>query len=285
MTIKNETVLITGGAGFIGSHLAHSLRHDYHVISLDNYSNGSEENHIDGVKYINADTAQCYQLEIYQPSIIFHFGEYARVEQSITDIEKVIKSNVIGTSQVLEYWRKKRCKLIYAGSSTKFGDGGRSIQDTPYAWTKAKNTEIIKAYSDWYKLPYAIVYFYNVYGEREVAEGPYATIVAKFLQRYHDGLPLEVTLPGTQERNFTYIGDTISALKLIADKGSGDEYGIGAPESYSLIDLAKMISDDIRFIPARKGNRNSAELKIQKTEALGWKTKMKLKTYIEKNKL
>lgn len=285
MEIFGKKILITGGAGFIGSHLAERLSRANSVVCLDNYSSGSYANHIDGVKYINSDTVKINNIDIIKPDLLFHLGEYSRVENSLTDVERVVQSNIIGTSQILEFWRKNRCKLIYAGSSTKFGDGGATVDETPYALTKAQSTELVNAYGRWYGLEYSIVYFYNVYGGREIATGNYSTVVAKFLHRYAHGLPLQVVRPGTQERNFTHIDDVVEALEIIAKQGQGDGYGIGCKERHSIFELAKLISDDIEFIPERPGNRMQAELKTNKTIKLGWSAKKSLVNYITAQKL
>ena len=178
-----KRILITGGAGFIGSHLCEVLVKDVNniVVSLDNYSTGSKENHIHGVEYIEGNTKDIELLINFYPDVIYHLGEYSRVEQSFEDIESVWSSNKDGIFPVLQFCRKCNSKLVYAGSSTKFGDGGLGRSQSPYAWTKASNTELVENYGDWFKVPYAVVYFYNVYGGREISSGKYATLIALFI--------------------------------------------------------------------------------------------------------
>ena len=161
-----KTVVVTGGAGLIGPSLIELLLPKYRVVSLDNYFIGSEKNE----SLLGNET----------PEIIFHLGEYSRVEQSFNDIELVWESNVAGTFRVLQYWKKRGCKLVYAGSSTKFADGGLGRDQSPYAWMKASNTELVKNYGEWFGLPFAITYFYNGYGPRELSEGPYASVLGRF---------------------------------------------------------------------------------------------------------
>jgi len=178
-------ILVTGGAGFIGSNLCEKLAqdHDNDVFSLDNYSTGSVENHVEKVTYIRGDTNNIKKHIQFRPEIIYHLGEYSRVEQSYDDIKKVWQYNKNGTFSVLQFCRKNGSKIIYAGSSTKFGDGGLGRNQSPYAWTKATNTELVMNYGNWFNIPYAITYFYNVYGKREISTGKYATLIALFKEK------------------------------------------------------------------------------------------------------
>lgn len=283
---SKKIVLVTGGAGFIGSHLCEALYNSgkYEVFSLDNYFTGSEDNHINGVTYIKGNSAEIDFLIDFKPDYIYHLGEYSRVEQSFEDIELVWKFNKDGIFAVLEFCRKTKAKLIYAGSSTKFGDGGLGRSQSPYAWAKATNTELVKNYGNWYGLKYAITYFYNVYGPREISQGKYATLIAIFLERYKSGKPLTIVSPGIQKRNFTHISDIINGLLLVGENGLGDDFGIGSPVSYSIIEIAKIIGGDVEMLPGRKGNRMTADVITNKTELLGWSCKIDLKNYINEVK-
>lgn len=274
-------VLVTGGAGFIGSHLVEKLSllgHD--VFSLDNYFTGSEDNHVQGVTYIKGDTSDIFSLIQFVPDLVYHLGEYSRVEQSFDDIDLVFRFNKLGTYQVVNFCRINQCKLVYAGSSTKFGDGGLGRDQSPYAWTKASNTELISNYGRWYGLNYAITYFYNVYGPREICSGPYATLIALFISKVKSGLPLTVVLPGTQLRNFTHVYDIVSGLVLVGMHGKGDEFGIGSPEAYSVLEIASMFNQKIEYLPERAGNRMTANVHAAKTIALGWSPVHKISDYI-----
>ncbi len=281
-----KKILVTGGAGFVGSNLCEKLAADpsNEVVSLDNYFTGSKLNHVPGVRYIEGSTSEIHNLIDFNPDIIYHLGEYSRVEQSFDDIEKVWKFNKDGIFAVLQFCRKTGAKLVYAGSSTKFGDGGLGRSQSPYAWTKASNTELVENFGNWFNLPYAIVYFYNVYGRREIAEGKYATLIALFTQKMKRGETLTIVSPGTQKRNFTYIDDIISGLVLVGENGYGDEFGIGSPEAYTILEIAQMFGGEIQMLPERKGNRMTAEVVTAKTEALGWKPTTSIKDYIEKLK-
>lgn len=283
---SKKIALVTGGAGFIGSHLCEALYNsgNYEVFSLDNYFTGSKDNHINGVTYIKGNSAEIDSLIDFKPDYIYHLGEYSRVEQSFEDIELVWKFNKDGIFAVLEFCRKTKAKLIYAGSSTKFGDGGLGRSQSPYAWSKATNTELVKNYGDWYGIKYAITYFYNAFGPREISHGKYATLIALFIEKSKNNEPLTVVSPGTQKRNFTHVDDIISGLLLVGEKGFGDEFGIGSPISYSIIEIAKMIGKEIIMFPERKGNRMTAKVITQKTELLGWYCKNDLKSYISEFK-
>lgn len=281
MNIKK--ILVTGGAGFIGSALCERLAEnpENHVVSLDNYFTGKIANHIAGVRYISGCTTRIDALIDFIPDHIYHLGEYSRVEQSFEDIEKVWESNKQGMFAVLQFCRRTGAKLIYAGSSTKFGEGGFGRSQSPYAWTKASNTELVVNYGNWYNIPYAIVYFYNVYGKREIAQGKYATLIALFTEKMRTAAPLTVVSPGTQKRNFTHIDDIVDGLILVAENGHGDEFGIGSTESYTVLEVAELFGGEIQLLPERKGNRMNAEVVIDKTRALGWEPKRFLTETIE----
>lgn len=281
-----KKILVTGGAGFIGSHLCERLAQNtsYEVYSLDNYFTGSELNHVPNVTYIKGDTKNIAKLITFTPDMVYHLGEYGRVEQSFDDIEKVWEYNKDGIFRVLEFVRKAGCKILYAGSSTKFGDGGLGRSASPYAWTKASNTELVENYGAWYNVPYAITYFYNVYGPREIQTGKYATLIALFKEKMKNNEALTIVSPGTQKRNFTHIDDIVNGLILVGENGYGDEFGIGSPEAYSIKEIAQMYDGKIEMIPERKGNRMVADVISAKTEALGWKPTRKIRDYIEESR-
>ena len=280
---SKKIVLVTGGAGFIGSHLCEALYKttNYEVYSLDNYFTGSENNHVKGVTYINGNSSDIETLIEFKPDYIYHLGEYSRVEQSFEDIELVWRYNKDGIFAVLEFCRKTGAKIIYAGSSTKFGDGGLGRSQSPYAWTKATNTELVINYGEWFNINYAITYFYNVYGPREISEGKYATLVALFYKMKSEDKELTVVSPGTQKRNFTHVEDIINGLILVGEIGYGDDYGIGSPNSYTILEIAKMFGGKIKMLPERPGNRMTADVITEKTMSLGWEPKFSIKKYIK----
>lgn len=284
----SKLIIVTGGAGFVGSHLCERLVADGHrVISLDNYFAGSIENHVAGVEYRTGHTKDIAILISETPDIIYHLGEYSRVAKSIDEPEVVFDLNMVGTFAVLEFWREKKCKLVYAGSSTKGvgaredGVVGRDL--APYTWMKAANTELVANYARWYELSYAIVYFYNVYGPRERTIEEYGTVIETWRQRTLCGETLQVREPGTQERAFTYVADTVDGIVLVGEKGEGDNFGIGTDEIFSLLEVAQMFGGNIEMLPATKTTRASASVDSTKTRALGWVPKQHLRDYIVRN--
>lgn len=278
--MSEKLILVTGGAGLVGSNLCRRLVADGHrVISLDNYFAGSRENHIEGVEYREGHTKDIERHIPETPDIIFHLGEYARVEQSLLEPELVHDLNTVGTAAVVEFWKVRKSKLIYAGSSTKFGDGGAAREKTPYASTKAANTELVKQVGDAEGLPYAITYFYNVYGPGERA-GIYGTVIEAFKQMYLKGDPLTVTAPGTQLRNFTHVDDIVDGLVLVAERGQGDEYGLGNETSLSILDVAKLFGGEVLMLPPRSGNRMQSGLDLTKSRAIGWQPTRSLESYV-----
>ena len=288
METAKKIILVTGGAGFVGSHLIERLVTDptNRIISLDNYFTGKVENHIPGAEYRKGHTKDIETLIPEKPDLVFHLGEYSRVEKSFDDVATVLDFNVVGTFHVLEFCRKNKTKIVYAGSSTKFSDGGMGRDQSPYAWTKATNTDLVRNYGEWFGIDYAITYFYNVYGGREISTGAYSTIMGIFKEQYLAGKTLSVVSPGSQRRNFTHVDDIVNGLMIVGEKGHGDEYGIGATESYSILEIAKMFSDNIEMLPERPGNRMGSKLNIERmTQEFGWKAAKKLTDYIDEIKL
>jgi len=250
------------------------------VISLDNYFTGSLDNHILEIDYREGHTKDISKIITEDIDLIYHLGEYSRVEVSLNEPDLVWDLNIAGTFGVLEFWRKQKCKLVYAGSSTKFADGGLGRDQSPYAWTKASNTDLVKNYGNWFNLPFAVTYFYNVYGPGE-RSGKYGTVIEIFRQQYLANKPLTVVSPGTQKRIFTHIDDIVSGLILVGEKGLGDEFGLGAETSYSILEIAKMFNTRLKMLPERKGNRSDAILDKTKSYELGWRAKRNIEDYIK----
>ncbi len=280
--MSKKTILVTGGAGFIGSHLIEELlKNGHRVISLDNYFTGSRENHIPGAEYREGHTKDIARHVPEKVDLVFHLGEYSRVEKSFEDVSLVWDLNKRGTFGVLEYCRTHGTKIIYAGSSTKFGDGGLGRTQSPYAWTKASNTELVINYGAWFHIPHAIAYFYNVYGAREISSGSYATVVGIFKEQYKRGEPLTVVAPGTQKRNFTHVDDIVRGLLLLGENGEGDGYGLGAETAYSILDIASLFGSDVQMLPERRGNRMDAVLDVSRSKnELGWSAAHDVKEHI-----
>ena len=280
--IKNKNILIIGGAGFIGSHLSEYLVSNNSVLSIDNYLSGTRENHVAGVKYIEGSSKDIWDLAgNFSADIIYHLGEYSRVESSFDDYELVIENNLVPFSKVLLYAKHHNAKLVYSGSSTKFAKYTNDDTNSPYAWVKSINTEHLVNYANWFSLEYAIVYFYNAYGGNEIGSGKYSTLIAKYKRLYKEGIKdLPVVSPGTQLRNFTHYSDIVRGLIMVALKGSGDGFGIGSDRSVSILDIVSYLKCSPTLIPSRRGNREDAKLVTTNTKALGWHPQYDIEEYL-----
>ena len=282
-------ILLTGGAGFIGSSLCDQLiKKNYFVYVLDNLSTGKIINipKHKNVKFINVDVNNKNKLinktKNLKIDYIFHFGEYSRVEQSLDEPYLALSNIYKSFAPLLEFWSSSGAKLIYSGSSTKFASYQDDEKPSPYAWIKEKNTEHLINYSSWFGLEYGIVYFYNVYGGNEVDEGQFATVIGKFKKLILDGaVSLPVVEPGDQLRNFTHYSDIVSGLVTVALKGFGDGYGIGADRSVSMKDIVNFLGSTPHYIPPRRGNRVNADLVTSATRKLGWTPKVDIKEHLK----
>jgi len=283
-----SVLLVTGGAGFIGSHLIELLVKKYpkiKIISVDNYFTGKKENHINhkNVKYLKGNTMDIFNVwkkrKLPKPKAIFHLGEYSRVVQSFNDFDLVWNFNIEGTKEVIKFASKVGAKLVYAGSSSKFGD--REYENlSPYSWIKAKNIELIKNYSNWFDLNYVITYFYNVYGPKHIRQGKYSTVVGIFEKQFENEKPLTVVSPGTQTRDFTHVKDIVEGMLICYQKGSGDGYQLGTGRELSIIGLAKMFKTKYILIPEKTGERERGKADFSKAKKLGWNPKIEIEDYI-----
>ena len=278
--IKNKNILITGGAGFIGSNLANILCKSNYVVVLDNLLSGRIQNLTKNVKFIHNSTDNILKINfdvIFD--YVFHFGEYSRVELSTNEFLKCFENSAASIGHVIEFCTLHKCKLIYAGSSTKFSPQGQFL--SPYTYCKAQNVNFVNHFCSVFQIPYAIVYFSNVYGNNELDEGPYATVVGKFLKSKISNQPVEVTSPGTQARAFTHIEDTISGIILAALYGDGDGYVIGSSKSYSIIEICRMLELEYSIVPEHPSNRLESVFDTSKISALGWREYFSLEVYLE----
>lgn len=279
-----KTILVTGGAGHVGSHIIEELvkNPDNKIISLDNYFNGSTNNHINGAEYRKGHTKDIETIIPETPDIVYHLGEYARVAPSFDDVEKVFDMNMLGTFAVVEFCRKRKVgKLIYAASSTKFAAEGDGRHQSPYSFTKATNVDLINNYGRWYNLPYAICYFYNAFGPREKGIGPYATLIAHFEQLYLQNQELTVVKPGTQKRNFTYVLDLAKGMIMVGEKGNGDGYTLGNTKEYSVLEIAQAFGGPIKLIDGNPGRTESDTAPDKARSELGWETTVDIMDYIK----
>ena len=260
-------LVITGGAGFVGSNLILELLNfkKFNIISLDNYSSGLSNNHIKNkrVKYLRGDTKNIeILLKGYTDKIhsIFHFGEFARIYQSFKKINECFTSNIEGSSNVFNFALKNKIKLIYSATSASLGNKGDDMNLSPYAFSKAKNLELLENLKRWFNFRYEVIYFYNVYGEKQICKGDMATVVGIFEDHFKMGKKLPVVRPGTQARRFTHVFDTVKACIFAWRQNKCKHYSIASKKSYSIIKLAKLFKIKIRYLPMRKGERFASAL-------------------------
>ena len=282
-------LIVTGGAGFIGSNLIQELIKfkKYKIISLDNYSSGSSNNHIKNskVKYLKGDTQNIKSLlEVYKNNIhtIFHFGEFARIFQSFKRINECFSSNIQGSSNIFAFALKNKIRLIYSATSASLGNRGKDMNLSPYAFSKAKNLELLENLKKWFNFRYEVVYFYNVYGKRQICKGDMATVVGIFENCFKNGKKLPVVKPGTQVRRFTHVSDTVKACIFAWKKNKCKHYSIASKQSFSIIELAKLFKSKIRYLPMRKGERFASALTNMNlnNKIIRLTAKIRLKDYV-----
>ena len=264
--MKKNTIIVTGGAGFVGSNLILYLinKTKFKIISIDNYSSGFKKNHIKDkrVTYINSDTKNISSV-IKNPMLInsiFHFGEFSRIYQSFVNMSQCINSNTIGTTAIFEFCLKHKIKLIYSATSATLGNKGTDSNLSPYAFTKAKNLELLENLKKWFNFKFEIIYFYNVYGPNQISTGKMATVIGIFEHCYRTKKPLTVVKPGNQSRRFTHISDTIDVCYLAWKNNKCRHYSISNHKSYTILEVAKMFGSKIKFLPKRSGERYASAL-------------------------
>ena len=266
MLNSQKIIVVTGGAGFVGSNLIKILiiRTKFKVISLDNYSSGAKKNHIKNkrIKYIKGDTKNISQIikSPRQIHSIFHFGEFARIHQSFLKMSECISSNSIGTNAVFNFCLENKIKLIYSATSATLGNQGNDKNLSPYAFTKAKNLELLDNLKKWFNFKFEVIYFYNVYGPNQIDKGSMATIIGIFENSFKTKKPLTVVRPGSQTRRFTHVFDTVNICYLAWKKNLCKHYSISNKKSYSILDVAKMFKGKIRYLPKRPGERYASAL-------------------------
>ena len=262
-----KIIIVTGGAGFVGSNLINVMleKTKFRLISIDNYSSGSKKNHIKSprVKYINGDTKNISKIlnpYIKDINSIFHFGEFSRIYQSFLKMKECINSNTIGSNEVFNFCLSNKIKLIYSATSASIGNKGVDKNLSPYAFTKAKNLELLDNLKKWFNFKFEVIYFYNVYGPGQISKGPMATVIGIFEDQFRKKIPLTVVSPGSQSRRFTHINDTIEACYYAWKKNECKHYSISNRKSYTIFEVAQLFNTKIKLLPSRKGERYASAL-------------------------
>ncbi len=264
--VKKNTIIVTGGAGFVGSNLIEFLldKTKYNIISIDNYSSGYKKNHLKNskVKYFNANTKDINKVIKYPKKIktVFHFGEFARIYQSFLKMNECIDSNSIGTNSVFNFCLKNKINLIYSATSASLGNKGQDKNLSPYSFTKAKNLELLENLKKWFNFKFEVIYFYNVYGPKQISKGKMSTVIGIFEEAYKNKKPLPVVKPGNQSRRFTHIDDTVRVCYIAWKKNLSRHYSISSKQSHSIIEVAKMFKSKIKYLKKRPGERYASAL-------------------------
>ena len=286
---KKNIIVVTGGAGFVGTNLIKLLlkKTKYKILSIDNYSSGNKINHIKNfrVRYIKGNTVNISKLIKNQKKIksVFHFGEFARIYQSFFKMNECIESNSVGSNAVFNFCLKNKIKLIYSATSASLGNKGSDKNLSPYAFSKSKNLELLENLKKWFNFKYEVIYFYNVYGPHQICTGQMSTVIGIFENHYKRGKPLPVVRPGTQTRRFTHIDDTIDICYLAWKKNLCRHYSIANKKAFSVLEVAKMFKSRIKLLPRRPGERYVSALinKNLSNKMYKYFGKINIKSYIE----
>jgi len=283
-------VVITGGAGFIGSNLIEFFlkKTKKKIISIDNYSTGSKKNHINNkrVKYLKGNTKNISKIlnrYVSKIEVVFHFGEFSRIAQSFKKIQDCFQSNIEGTNNVLQFCLKNKIKIIYSATSASLGNNQNDQHLSPYAFSKSYNMNLIMNLNEWFDLNYEIIYFYNVYGKRQILTSGMAAVIGIFENCLKKNIPLPIVKPGNQSRRFTNIEDTVKTCYYAYKQNKNNHYSVSSNKSYKILDVAKLFSNKVRFIPERRGERFESKLvtKVRNKRVHNIISNMALKDYVK----
>ncbi|MDC1378392.1 NAD-dependent epimerase/dehydratase family protein [Pelagibacteraceae bacterium] len=282
-------IIVTGGAGFIGSNLIKYLtkKTNFKIISVDNYSTGTKRNHFNhkNVKYIKGDNINIFKFlknSKKKIKVIFHFGEFSRIYQSFIKPKECLNSNINNSFEVINFANDNKIKIIYSATSSALGSNGKDQNQSPYAWAKTKNIELIKNYSKWFGLKYELVFFYNVYGPNQIINGPMSALIGIFESQYIKKKALTIVKPGSQSRDFTHVDDIVRGCYLAWTKGKQKEYMLCTKKSYTILEIAKMFGSKFKFLKSRPGDRLGSIISNNNAKKiLGFVAKKNIKNYIK----
>jgi UDP-glucose 4-epimerase len=260
-------IIVTGGAGFVGSNLISLLikKTKFKIISIDDYSTGKKKNHINDkrVTYVKENTKNINRIlktKKNKIKTVFHFGEFSRIYQSFLKMNECINSNTIGSNEVFNFCLSNKIKLIYSATSASIGNKGNDKNLSPYAFTKAKNLELLENLKKWFNFKFEVLYFYNVYGPGQIKTGSMSTVIGIFENQFVKKLPLTVVKPGSQSRRFTHINDTVEACYYAWTKNKCKHYSISNKKSYTILEAAKLFNTKTKLLPPREGERYASAL-------------------------
>ena len=282
-------IIVTGGAGFVGSNLISLLikKTKFKIISIDDYSTGKKKNHINDkrITYVKENTKNINRvLKTKKNKIktVFHFGEFSRIYQSFLKMNECINSNTIGSHEVFNFCLSNKIKLIYSATSASIGNKGNDKNLSPYAFTKAKNLELLENLKKWFNFKFEALYFYNVYGPGQIETGSMSTVIGIFENQFKKKLPLTVVKPGSQSRRFTHINDTVEACYYAWTKNKCKHYSISNKKSYTILEAAKLFNTKIKLLPPREGERYASALTSMNLSNKVYKMygKINLKDYV-----
>ena len=282
-------IVVTGGAGFIGSNLIELLlkKTSYKIISLDNYFTGNKKNHIINRRliYLKGHTINFNRIFYKIRSsikVIFHFAEFSRIAQSFDNLEKCFKSNILGSHEVINFCLNNNIKIVYSATSASLGNNQNDQHLSPYAFSKSTNMNLIMNLNEWYKLRYEMIYFYNVYGPKQISGTNMAAVIGVFQNQFAKKKALTVVLPGSQKRRFTHVSDSVFACYYAWKKNKNAHYSISFKKSYSITQVARLFGKKIKYLKSRRGERFLSTIvkSIRGRRIINLYGKMDIKKYI-----